>query len=103
MFLVEPEEEDGDEVEKDDGKEEKESKHVKLLVVEEHLVVVVGDGIQHGDGILDGVQDGQEPLLCRILVVVNFRGVSERNGKEDVDGNIEQFPLKLCSSEGRGS
>ena len=69
----------------------------------EHLVVVVGDGIHHGDSILDGVQNDQEPLLCGILVVVKFCGVSERNGKEDVDGNIEQFPLKLCSSEGRDS
>ena len=103
MFLVEPEEEDGDKVKKNDGKEEKESKLVELLVVKEHLVVVVGDGIQHGDSILDGVQNDQEPLLCGILVVVKFRGVSERNGKEDVDGNIEQFPLKLCSSEGRDS
>ena len=103
MFLVEPEEEDREEVEKDDGKKEKESKLVKLLVVEERLVVVVGDGIQHGDHILDGVQDDQEALLCGILVMVNFRGVSERNGKEDVDSNIEQFPLKLCSPEGRDS
>ena len=55
MFLVEPKEEDREEVEKDDGKEEKESKLVKLLVVEECLVVVVGDGIQHGDHVLDGV------------------------------------------------
>ena len=55
MFLVEPEEEDRDEVKNDDGKKEKESKHIKLLVVEEHLVVVVGDCIQHGDHILEGV------------------------------------------------
>ena len=63
----------------------------------------LGNGIQHGDGVLDGMQDDQEPLLCGILVVVEFQGVSERNGKEDVDRNIEQFPLKLCSSKGRDS
>ena len=103
MFLVEPEEEDGDKVKKNDGKEENESKLVELLVVKEHLVVVVGDCIQHGDHILEGVQDDQEPFLCSVLVVVDFRGVPERNRKEDVDGDIEQFPLKLCSSEGRDS
>ena len=101
MFLVEPEEGDRDEVKNDDGQKEKESKLVKLLVVEEHLVVVVGDCIQHGDHILEGVQDDQEPFLCSVLVVVDFRGVPERNRKEDVDGDIEQFPLKLCSPEGR--
>ena len=57
MFLVEPEEEDRDEVKNDDGQKEKESKLVKLLVVEEHLVVVVGDRVQHGDGVLDRVKD----------------------------------------------
>ena len=73
---------------------------MKLLVVEEHLVVVVGDRVQHGDGVFDWVKDDQEPFLGCVLVVVDFLGVPERNRKEDVDGDVEHFALKLCSSEG---
>ena len=103
MFLVEPEEEDGYEIKKNNWKKEEESKLVELLVVEVCLVVVVGDGIQHGDCILDGVQNDQEPFLSCILIIVDFFGVPKWNREENVNCNIEQLSLELCSSEGRDS